>query len=200
LASSDKEKSALRSPVLLTIDLQNDVVLPGAGCVAGTMECVPQVLRLTCAFRQHGLPVVHLIRLYEKDGSNAEPFRRPFIQTKDSLAGPGTSGSRLVEDICQSDSYEIEFASLYEKNTQKIDENEWLLYKPRWDAFFDTPLQDNLRSWDVQTVVVCCCNFPNCPRATLFGASARDFDSVLAYDAVSQTTSERLSDLSLIGT
>jgi nicotinamidase-related amidase len=200
LASSGTEKIVLQNPVLLTIDLQNDFALPGLGCVAGTMECVPQVRRLTHAFGQSGFPVVHVIRLYEPDGSNAEPFRRPFLQTKGSLVAPGTNGSRLVDGICQADSYEIESASLYDRNIQRIGENEWLIYKPRWDAFFDTSLEDNLRSWGVQTVVVCGCNLPNCPRATLFGASARDFNTVLAYDAVSQTTPERLSDLSLIGT
>ncbi len=49
------------------------------------------------------------------------------------------------------------------------------------------------------TVLVVGCNVPNCPRATLFDASERDFRTVLAHDAVSQGTSERLADLVSIG-
>lgn len=49
------------------------------------------------------------------------------------------------------------------------------------------------------TVVVAGCNLPNCPRATLFDASERDFRTVLVTDAVSGVTVERLADLERIG-
>jgi nicotinamidase-related amidase len=51
----------------------------------------------------------------------------------------------------------------------------------------------------VDTVVVAGCNLPNCPRATLFEAGERDFRTVLAVDAVSQASPERLADLAGIG-
>jgi nicotinamidase-related amidase len=200
LTKRESEARTLQNSALLTIDLQNDFVLPGTGCVAGTLECVPTVCRLIAAFRQYELPIVHVIRLYERDGSNAELSRQQFIREHGQLVAPDSPGARLVDAINPSDPYEIVSASLYAGNLQKIGDNEWLLYKPRWDAFFKTPLEGHLRSLKVETVVVCGCNFPNCPRATLFGASARDFKTVLAYDAISQTTPERLSDLTLIGT
>ena len=74
-----------------------------------------------------------------------------------------------------------------------------ILYKPRWSAFHRTRLDDHLRDLDVTTVVVAGCNLPNCPRATLFDASERDYRTVLVTDATSQTTTERLDDLALIG-
>lgn len=49
------------------------------------------------------------------------------------------------------------------------------------------------------TVVVAGCNLPNCPRATLFDASERDFRTVLVADAVSQASDERMADLRGIG-
>jgi nicotinamidase-related amidase len=73
------------------------------------------------------------------------------------------------------------------------------LFKPRWSAFHRTPLEAWLRARDVTTVVVAGCNLPNCPRASLFDASERDFRTVLVKDAVSQATDERLEDLSRIG-
>lgn len=48
-------------------------------------------------------------------------------------------------------------------------------------------------------MVVAGCNLPNCPRATLFDASERDYRAVVVEDATSQVTPERLHDLRLIG-
>jgi nicotinamidase-related amidase len=73
------------------------------------------------------------------------------------------------------------------------------MFKPRWSAFYRTGLDQHLRDRDVTTVVVAGCNLPNCPRATLFDASERDYRAVLVQDATSQVTDERLQDLALIG-
>lgn len=40
-------------------------------------------------------------------------------------------------------------------------------------AFYGTRLEEHLRALDVDTVVVCGCNFPNCPRTTIYEASER---------------------------
>lgn len=73
------------------------------------------------------------------------------------------------------------------------------MFKPRWSAFYRTSLDEHLRDLGVNTVVVAGCNLPNCPRATLFDASERDYRAVLVTDATSQVTPERLADLALIG-
>lgn len=73
------------------------------------------------------------------------------------------------------------------------------MFKPRWSAFYRTELEQHLRERDVSTVVVAGCNLPNCPRATLFDVSERDYRAVLVEDATSQVTPERVHDLTLIG-
>jgi isochorismate hydrolase len=115
---------ALQSPALLSIDLQNDFVLPGAACVAGTIECIPQVRLLVDAFRQLHLPIVHVIRLYETDGSNAEPCRRQFIRDHSPLVAPCSPGARLVNELCPPELHEVEAESLYVKGMEKIVGNE----------------------------------------------------------------------------
>lgn len=70
---------------------------------------------------------------------------------------------------------------------------------PRWSAFHRTDLESWRRQHDCDTVVVARCNLPNCPRATLFDASERDFRAALVSDAVSQRTDERIADLAGIG-
>ena len=51
----------------------------------------------------------------------------------------------------------------------------------------------------VDTVVLAGCNFPNCPRATLFDASQRDYRVVVVEDATSRVTPERLADTVALG-
>ncbi|WP_459872860.1 hypothetical protein, partial [Endothiovibrio diazotrophicus] len=50
-----------------------------------------------------------------------------------------------------------------------------MLYKPRWGAFYRTSLESHLRGLDVSTLVFSGCNFPNCPRTSIYQASERDF-------------------------
>jgi len=56
-----------------------------------------------------------------------------------------------------------------------------------------------LRQRDVDTVVVCGCNFPNCPRTTVYDASQRDFRLVFVPDATSRTYDRGLEELRDIG-
>jgi nicotinamidase-related amidase len=68
---------------------------------------------------------------------------------------------------------------------QTLGPEESAIYKPRWGAFYETALEEHLRERGVTTLVFCGCNFPNCPRTSIYEASERDFRVVLAHDAVS---------------
>lgn len=183
---------------LITIDVQNDFVEPGPAQVAGTAEALPVMARLVNRFRSRGLPIVHAIRLYKPDGSDAEPFRSEFVRDHRAVT-PGTKGAELSPPLLPATAGNMDADALYAGQFQSIGASEWLMYKPRWSAFYKTPLEDHLRKLAVRTIVLCGCNLPNCPRATLFDASERDFNAVLAVDAVSQTSPERLADLARIG-
>jgi nicotinamidase-related amidase len=73
------------------------------------------------------------------------------------------------------------------------------MYKPRWDAFYGTLLPVLLQELKITTVVVIGCNFPNCPRTTLYGASMRDYRAVMVRDAVSGVYDQGLRELNDIG-
>ena len=60
-------------------------------------------------------------------------------------------------------------------------------------------IRKHLHSLDVNTVVICGCNFPNCPRTTIYEASERDFKIVLAKDATSIVYDIALQELKNIG-
>ena len=73
------------------------------------------------------------------------------------------------------------------------------MYKPRWGAFFRTTLQQHLEELSVTTIVLCGCNFPNCPRTTVYEASERDYRIVFVKDSVSGVYKRGLTELQNIG-
>jgi nicotinamidase-related amidase len=73
------------------------------------------------------------------------------------------------------------------------------MYKPRWGAFYATSLENHLRALDVDAVVICGCNFPNCPRTTIYEASERDFRITFVPDATSAVYDRGLEELRGIG-
>ena len=73
------------------------------------------------------------------------------------------------------------------------------MYKPRWSAFYQTPLEEHLRALGVTTLVLCGCDFPNGPRATIYAGGSRDFRMVLVTDAVSGASEIGLREIGQIG-
>lgn len=74
-----------------------------------------------------------------------------------------------------------------------------MIFKPRWGAFYRTPLASLLDDLAVDTVVFAGCNLPNCPRASIIEASERDYRTVLATDAVSQASEQGFREIAGIG-
>ncbi len=74
-----------------------------------------------------------------------------------------------------------------------------VIYKPRWGAFYETPLEAHLRDRRVSTLVFCGCNFPNCPRTSIYEASERGFRIVLVEDAISGLYDRGREELQNIG-
>ena len=65
---------------LFIIDVQRDTTLAGAAIeIPGTLRTVPYIKQLVQVYRDIGLPIVHVIRLYNKDGSNADLCRRKAV-------------------------------------------------------------------------------------------------------------------------
>ncbi|MDQ0381707.1 cysteine hydrolase family protein [Amycolatopsis thermophila] len=159
---------------LLTIDLQQDFL-----DIPGTRAVLPAVRRLTRAFLDAGRPVVHAVRLYRPDGSNAERCRRATIAAGSTMAAPGSAGSQLADGLGGV----LDHETLLAGEVQEFRPGEYAMYKPRWSAFFRTPLAEHLAP--VTTVVVTGANYPNCPRSTLIEATELDFRTVAVRDAIS---------------
>lgn len=185
---------------LITIDMQRDFVLPGAPAeIAGTARIVPVLEQVASAFRKQGLPIVHVVRLYLPDGSNADLCRRKIIVDGKQIVTPGSSGAELVDELKPSLDVHLDPTLLLSGGLQSVGDKEWILYKPRWGAFYSTTLEAHLHRIGVDTIVVGGCNFPNCPRTTIYEASERDFKVMLITDAVSGLYEHGIKELKNIG-
>lgn len=185
---------------LLTIDTQRDFTYQeGSATIPGTDEAAAVMQRVTQRFREQNSPIVHVVRLYRSDGSNADLCRRADIESGDRVAIPGSDGAELVDELTPSSDVSLATDRLLDGEFQQIGGDETIMYKPRWGAFYQTQLEEHLRAADIDTVVVCGCNFPNCPRATIYEASERDFRVVVVTDALSGLYERGREELRNIG-
>ena len=117
--------------------------------------------------------------------SNAEPCRRDILEQGASLVRPDSTGSQLAAALLERSGIALDPELLLSGGIQPIGPRESIVYKPRWGAFFGTPLEAHLRGLKVSTLVFAGCNFPNCPRTSIYEASERDFRVVAVRDAIS---------------
>ncbi len=185
---------------LLTIDTQNDFSLPEAVAeITGTYEIIHNMVSLLNTCRKNNVPIIHVIRIYKEDGSNADICRKEIIESVKSMAVPYTEGVELVKEIKPPSINTIKYDELLKGEIQSISSNEWIMYKPRWGAFYQTNLEMFLRNLKVNTIVFTGCNFPNCPRTSIYEASERDFRIVFIEDAVSGIYKKGVDELKNIG-
>jgi nicotinamidase-related amidase len=184
---------------LITIDTQRDVLDGGVLEIAGTSAALPQMQALVSGFREALAPIVHIVRLYAPDGSNADICRRGLLEAGAPILHPGAEGSQLASELLAQEQLRLDDELLLAGGVQQLGEREVAIYKPRWGAFFRTPLEQHLRERSVSTLVFCGCNFPNCPRTSIYEASERDFRVVLARDAISGLYEQGERELENIG-
>jgi nicotinamidase-related amidase len=159
---------------------------------------IPKLVALIERWRRMRRPVVHVMRIYQSDGGNVDLCRRSLVRSGTRILAPASKGAEIVPALVPEDlSYRWE--ELLSGDPMPIADREWVMYKPRWSAFQDTGLGDLLTGLQSTTVVIAGCNFPNCPRSTIYDATARDFRTVLVADATSGSYERGLEELAGIG-
>jgi nicotinamidase-related amidase len=187
------------SAALITIDTQRDTLDGQQLEIPGTSAALPNIGRIQAACRKLARPIVHIVRLYKPDGSNVDLCRREAVEEGAPVFLPGSAGSELALELLPEKHQRLDARLLLAGEIQKLGPREVAMYKPRWGAFYQTTLEAHLRDMATTTVVFCGCNFPNCPRTSIYEASERDFRVVLAQDAISGLYAKGCSELTNIG-
>jgi nicotinamidase-related amidase len=187
------------SAALVLIDVQRDFYADDAPLpIEGTKAAIPAMASLVTEFRDRALPIVHVVRLYLPDGSNADMVRRQAIERGARFAVPGSAGSQIAPELLPNP-VELNHELLLSGELQQIGLREHVMYKPRWGAFYQTKLEQHIRDTGSDTLVFVGCNFPNCPRTSIYEASERDFRIVLVSDALSGLDDRGIKECRAIG-
>ena len=144
---------------LAVVDMQNDFVRPGASlCVPDAEATIPAIGALLDLARAHGMRVV-----YSQDTHREGD---PEWQIWPEHAREGSWGGQIVDALAPA-------------------ENETVLRKVRYDAFYGTPLDHQLRVWGVDTLVICGTVANICVHYTAASAALRWYNVVIPRDAIS---------------
>jgi nicotinamidase-related amidase len=170
---------------LITIDTQCDTLDGQPFEIPGTSAVIPRMAKLLETFRNAEKPIIHIVRIYNADGSNVDLCRKELVESGAALVLAGSPGCQLAPELLPQTGIELDANLLLSGGIQTLGPKEVVIYKPRWGAFYKTPLEEHLREQGVSTLVFSGCNFPNCPRTSIYEASERDFRVVLAEDAIS---------------
>jgi hypothetical protein len=92
---------------------------------------VQYIKSLVQGYREVGHPLVHVIRLYNKDGSNVDLCRRKAIENGKLMVSPGIDGAELMDDLKPSPTIRLNSSLLLSGNLRQSRALEWIMYKPR---------------------------------------------------------------------
>ncbi len=156
-------------------------------------------IKLLDFYRENNKPIVHIIRIYKNDASNVDLCRRRLVENGERIFIKNSLGAELAQELFDDDTIRYDSNLLLNGEIQEISENEVIIYKPRWGAFYKTPLDSHLKKTGVNTLVFSGCNFPNYPRTSIYEASERDYKIALAEDAISGLYERGKTELVNIG-
>jgi len=188
------------SCTLLVIDTQNDFGDPeGAFPMSDLERVMPDLVEAIEMFRLAQRPIVHIVRLYMADGHNVDLCRRwHFEQGEYCFGVPGTWGAELVESTNPTGA-KLATEGLLAGEIQELTPLEFVVYKPRFNAFHDTPLHAFLQARKIDSVVIAGITFPNCVLASQLGATDRDYRVGLIPSACTQVNEVGLEGMAAKG-
>jgi len=197
--SLDYTRPDFDSAALVIIDTQTGFLDGQPFEIPGVALALPAMRRLVVAFRRVKKPIVHIVRIYQADGRNVDLCRKSAVECGADIILENTPGCQVAADLMPAGAGPLDCTRLLAGDIQVLSDHEVIIYKPRWGAFYNTPLEEHLKSCHVSTLVFGGCNFPNCPRTSIYEASERDFRIVVARDALSGLYERGIMELENIG-
>jgi nicotinamidase-related amidase len=150
---------------LIVVDMQNDFVAPGAPMQSPAgYAMLPQLQKALACCRESGIPIIYTAHVHRPDGCDLGLLAHaPAIARRDALVA-GSAGAAVFPEIAPRD-------------------DEIVISKHRFSAFYGTDLEIILRGRGVRTVVITGVTTENCCHATARDAFFRDFQVVFLSDA-----------------
>src|SRR2546425_4836490 len=151
-----------KATALILVDMQNDFVKPGGALVVeqakGTTSAIQRLLALA---RRSGIVVFYTQDTHDP-GDPEFPIWGPHVLR-------GSWGWQIVDELAPQ-------------------AGERVIQKLRYDGFFGTSLDDELRMKDMKTVIVCGTVANICVLHTAGSAALRGYKVILPVDAISAIT------------
>ena len=148
-----------RTTALIVVDMQNDFVKLGGALVVETATAtIPVIQRLLALARAKGMKVLFTQDTHE-EGDIEFPIWGPHVLRR-------TWGWQIVDELAPRP-------------------GERVIEKLRYDGFFGTPLDHELRLAGIQTVIVCGTVANICVLHTAGSAALRGYRVILPIDAIS---------------
>lgn len=174
---SEVENLNPEKTALLMIDMEKAFVEPKAALhIMGAKYTVPACEAALDDARALGIKIIWIKRVYSEDGSDMETPRRRMLK-KHGITGVLAPGSTGVNSIEEPD------------GLTRLDD-ETVIVKPRWSAFFKTELDDMLRKLGITNVVLAGTTTPNCVRTTCYDSIAYDYRTLVLGRCTSSQTDE----------
>lgn len=181
---------------LIVVDMQNDYAAAGgmlerAGIdISSIRAAIEPTARVLQAARAAGMKIVYLKMGFRPDlsdlGAPDSPnwLRHAAFGVGEKVRAPnGTTGRILIRDTW---------------NTKIVDEltpasDDAVVYKHRFSGFFQTPLDDLLRSEGISTLVFVGATTSVCVESTVRDAMFRDYHCLLVEDCMAEPIGAELS-------
>lgn len=185
-----------RRTAVLVIDMQNDFGSVGgmferAGIdVSGIAAAALATRPVLTAAREAGLPIVFIKMEHAPDLSDMGPADAPHwikhrpLRVGDTVTAPDGSESRILVRGTW--------------NTEILDElapepGDLVVSKHRYSAFFETELDDVLKSLDAKYLLVTGCTTSICVESTVRDAMFRDYSCIVLEDCTAEPIGAELT-------
>lgn len=160
------------STALLTIDMQRYFLETGSLEKLNAVDrLVGRTNELISVCRQHGVPVMHVRIVHARDGSTWNQTMRPHW-TGELLPQTLTEGTWEAEP----------HPALH------VHEEDDVIVKTRGSAFLRTDLESRLRARGIENIILAGYSVDRCVGLTAIDAWERDFQVILAGDAIIGST------------
>jgi len=151
---------------LLVIDMENDFVKPGAPmCVPMATDAVQNISRLLETSREKGATVIYTTHVHGRDRGDMGLMAGfwPPIDSQEALVD-NTPGIEIYPELAARD-------------------NELIIKKHRYSAFYNTDLETQLRNRGIDTLIITGTVTNMCCESTARDAQFRDYKGIFVSDA-----------------